>query len=178
MRLFIAINFSSELKKDLDELAQALKAQALQGTFTEKDNYHLTLVFIGETTRVKDITKIIDQTEQEQFSLKFGNLGFFPRPEGRIYWVGIEDNPALYKIQERLVEDLNNHGFAVDDRKYKPHITLGRRVILKEKGEPQIVTEQLKAKIIPVEKISLMKSERIAGKLIYTEIYSKTLAFN
>jgi len=48
MRLFIAINFSSETKKQLMALCDELRKTSIQGRFSLQENLHLTLAFIGE----------------------------------------------------------------------------------------------------------------------------------
>ena len=48
MRLFIAIKFSSEIEKVLTDLQDDLKTQGITGNYTNIQNLHLTLAFIGE----------------------------------------------------------------------------------------------------------------------------------
>ena len=58
-------------------------------------------------------------------------------------------------------------GFALERRRYSPHITLGREVL----------TDATPWKIElfgeTVARIDLMKSERVQGKLTYTPIFTK-----
>ena len=53
MRLFIAINFSWELKQALNEQIEKLKAIAYRGDFTLPENLHLTLAFLGKVEPFK-----------------------------------------------------------------------------------------------------------------------------
>lgn len=45
MRLFIAINFTPEIKKVLARTIHNLSKEAVKGNFTKIENMHLTLAF-------------------------------------------------------------------------------------------------------------------------------------
>jgi len=71
---------------------------------------------------------------------------------------------------------LLDKGFKLDKREYKPHITIGRRVKLKDNLDIDGINEDISKISFKVDSISLMESTNIAGKLIYKEIYSKHLS--
>ena len=48
MRLFIAIQFPDRIKKALSYLQQDMRDIGIEGNYTKEENFHLTLVFIGE----------------------------------------------------------------------------------------------------------------------------------
>lgn len=77
-----------------------------------------------------------------------------------------------------LKNALAGKGIAVEDRPYRPHLTLARQAV--EKPETPFYT--LKNRLEPVKTkaaaVSLMKSERIEGRLVYTELYRKELRKN
>lgn len=180
MRLFTAILFDDEIKESLYRTICELKSETVSGSFTVKDNLHLTLNFIGETKRVDEVKqamgKAVDKLCAKAFSLSIRGLGRFKRREGDIYWAGVEKNDSLVRLQRELVKELKAADFPdIDDTEYTPHLTLGRRVKVGE----NFSIKQFEAGIHPmqmeVRKISLMKSERLEGKLVYTEIYSVEL---
>jgi len=174
MRLFIAINFDDKVKDYLFSIIKILSANSKKGSFTLKENLHLTVIFIGETERANDIMQAMDRLSTKQFSLKFGDLGYFRRDGGNIYWIGVEKSSQLSEIYNNLFYELSASGFGIEKREYRPHLTLGRQVILsKDFNKDCISYNEMK---VPVTNISLMKSERINGKLTYTEIYSKQLS--
>lgn len=178
MRLFIAINFNDEIKAELISAIENLKRICVHGNFTRKENLHQTLVFIGETPQNKltAIKKIMDDRIvnidyiDRPLSLTLDALGKFKRSGGDIYWVGVKSNPLIAELYDGLCDDLENAGFNIEKRKYKPHITIGREVIVN--SEPEFKIRKLS---MNVAKISLMKSERINGKLKYTEVYGKNI---
>lgn len=177
LRLFIAINFNDHIKDSLVDIMHDLKTNTKQGSFTHRDNLHLTLAFIGETKGVENVKiameKTMDRLKTDPFVLKFQGLGTFKRNEGDIIWVGVEKNLELTKIHQNLVRELMKEDFQVEEREFKPHLTLGRRVKLNSKEAIKEYEKNIPPMAMIVDKISLMKSERIEGKLVYTEIYYK-----
>ena len=166
MRLFIAVHFSDEVKNTLLDAIGSLKKQTASANFTREENLHLTLAFIGESTRVRDISDCIDSLDCKKFSLTVGGCGNF----GNLWWVGIEKNPTLSDIAENLQDSLRQKGFSIEKRPFKPHITIAREVAAKGR-----ISLSVPKKSMIVERISLMKSERINGKLTYTEIYGRSI---
>ncbi|MDX9873014.1 MAG: RNA 2',3'-cyclic phosphodiesterase [Clostridia bacterium] len=177
MRLFIAVNFSEDIKNKLAAVMGEVKKYSTAGNFTLKDNLHLTVVFIGETAKPELVKQSLDKLIAPAFHLKLNGLGAFSRGSWEIVWIGVKKNETLLSIYEQLSSALTANGFAIEKRTYKPHLTLGREVVLK----PGCIIEAVAGELGPlnitaeVNSISLMKSERIAGKLVYTEIYSKNL---
>lgn len=175
MRLFIAINFSPNILDDVESVIQKLKKQALQGNFTRRENLHLTLAFLGETSKLAEVKKAMDSFAANSFKLSIEGFGKFPRSGGDIYWLGVEKNKELEAVHDQLTTLLLEAGFNLEKRPFKPHITLGREIIMMKDFEQDSFAKSLTPMSMEVEKISLMKSERVNGKLVYTEIYVKNL---
>lgn len=175
MRLFIAINFEEVIKNRLCEAIEQLRESSLQGNFTGRENLHLTLVFIGETQRTDDIKRAMDAVRAELVALKIGGLGRFKRQGGDIYWMGVEANRTLTAIYDRLYDELSRAGFRLENRPYKPHLTLAREVVLRDGFDRGAFDKAFPQMTVQAEKISLMKSERIGGRLVYTDIYDRRL---
>lgn len=175
MRLFIAINFDQPVKDILVESIQNLKQHSKSGNFTHRENLHLTLVFIGETTKLDIIKKAMDKVDADKFILDISDFGSFKRNGGDIYWIGVEKNNTLLSIFNQLYKLISDYGFKIDNREYNPHLTFGREVILEDSFNIDEFINSLPKIQTQVKKISLMKSERINGKLTYTEIYKKDL---
>ncbi len=179
MRLFIAILFDKDIKDSIYGTIERLQSFAL-GSFTHKENLHLTVNFIGETKRLEDVKQAMEQAVKKVnargFWLSIGGFGKFKRNEGDIYWIGVKRNETMWKLQKELVVQLKEEGFFdIDDREYKPHITLGRRIKIRENVAVRDFEEEIRPLQIEVKKLSLMKSERKEGKLVYTELCSVKL---
>lgn len=171
MRLFIAINFTDEEKKAIIEQRELLRELSQDGNFSRDENLHMTLEFIGETPpkAVPLFLDAIGNVKFEPFKIILDRIGFFKQKnnnfnDSKLYWIGPSNREAIKKLHEMLYEMLSARKIAPEKSSFKPHVTLGRQVISKVKPSDIIPIECM------VKKISLMKSERINGKLTYTEI--------
>jgi len=177
MRLFTAIIFDEETKDKIYKIEERVRQLSKKGSFTARDNLHLTLNFIGETERLELVKQAMiratDSISNRSFILNIRGFGRFKRREGDIYWLGVEKGQMLCSLQKMLATELKEAGFYdVDDTDYTPHLTLGRRVLPQTGFNAREFEAGIEAISMRVEKISLMKSERPGGKLTYTEIYS------
>lgn len=169
MRLFIAVNFNDEIKDALFETALELKAAARSGRVTRRENLHLTLVFIGETNRIDDILDVMEEATEEVFTapvrIALSEAGVFRGRGGDLHWIGVENTPELKALEKALAGGLRAEGFQIEKRRFTPHITIGREIVLSSAADLRIRAASMEAK-----HISLMRSERIDGKLVYTEL--------
>lgn len=161
MRVFTAICIPDDIRDTLYRTAEGIKTIYPRANVTRKDNLHLTLVFIGETDRIDDIRKAVGSVRFEPFRLCIRGTGYF---RSGIEWAGIARSSELMRIQKDLNSGLTDMGFSVEDRRYSPHLTLAREV-----------PEPVDGLYIPdmsftAENIRIFKSERIGGKLTYTDI--------
>lgn len=170
MRLFIAINFNEEVKKLVYEKELALESKIINGHITAKNNIHMTLVFIGETNRPKDVSDCIEKIDEKKFNLLIKGLRYFNRNGKRLYYLDIKGCDNLTKVYDKLYNELSLKGFELENREFKPHVTLAREVVLSENVNIDSMNYEF-----TVNKISLMESKRINGELKYIEIFSKKL---
>lgn len=177
MRLFIAILFEEQNKEILNGLAQKLRKKALMGNTTRRENLHLTLAFIGEVpdTSYKKVCAVMDVLKSEPFTLTFSEFGKFSREDEKLYWLGARRCDALLDLQKQLVDALWANQIPVDLKPFKPHITLGRRMRMADDFSEKEFADQIVPVIQKVKSISLMKSERVDGKLTYTPLYQRKL---
>jgi len=180
VRLFVAINFSAPTVGRLTALGQELRAQSSQGRFTEPENFHLTLAFLGECSedQRKKAEEVIGALRFWPFAVVFVQVARFeqqrrrskPGQPERIYretwWARPAEEPALLKLQADLTDTLLTAGLELEFRPFRPHVTLGRKV----------VTDLLPWMIEPFEQtvaqIDLMLSEQVEGKVRYTVLYT------
>ena len=162
MRLFIAIQFSDDIKKGLISVMHELKKKNIGGNYSPAANLHLTLAFIGETQNVDGVKKAMEATAFAPFMLSLTELGNF----GDILWVGAKGGQKLKAYVKALGAQLDTAGIKYDRKKFEPHITLVRKA---SNARPQGIT--VPKKEMMVRKISLMKSEQKNGRMMYTEIF-------
>jgi len=177
MRLFSAINFTEEVKSRLYEVITELKRHSLAGNFTKKENLHLTLAFLGEVqaSHIKEIESLMDTIDISAFIMKMAGIDKFKSKGEALYFYGIEENQELKSLQSTLILKLKQAGFFVDEKAFKPHITLARRCLVSDNFNERNFQKKVPHISMPVNKISLMKSERKKGDLIYSEIYKVIL---
>lgn len=92
MRVFVGIQFSSALKDDLEAYQAKLADWSEKGRLTRKENFHLTLCFIGEISET-DYVQLFKQLSEklaktDRFSLLGGECGYFIKKNRYILWVG------------------------------------------------------------------------------------------
>ena len=174
MRLFIAINFTPEVKEQLCQTIQDLSKEAVSGNFTRISNLHLTVAFLGEVSsdRLQDIRKIMNQTAFgiDVFEMEIGGLGKFINEGEFLYWCGIRENETLDKLQQSLIQGLKANEFSVDDKPFKPHITLGRRCRMNSNFDEKEFANMIGPIRMKVTTINLMKSEYREGSLTYSNL--------
>jgi len=168
VRLFIAVLFEEEVVDRLCALQRALKAEVHSGNYTARENLHLTLAFLGEQSEEKIplIQDCMERTQGREMALTFGRVGHFAREGECLYFAALEEHPDLIGLQKHLVQNLRKAGFSIESRRFVPHITLARRVG-RTANDAQLLPEPFTAKACGM---SLMLSERIGGRLTYTEL--------
>lgn len=177
MRLFIGINFEEYTKDKIQDIVTDFKCSSLKGKFVSKEHMHLTFEFLGDVSldKVEIIKEAMDKIPTKPFSLQLSKIGHFKHSEGNIYWIGIKENESLLKIQSQLHNILIEQGFELEDREYKPHLTIGRKVKMEETYDVDDQSKIINGISINVDKIDLMKSEHIKGNLVHSIIYSRDL---
>ena len=130
MRLFFALPLPPDLKEKLRPTLEAARKVSGDGVgFTKLEQLHFTLAFLGEQPGPeKALAAGESLREVPGFELVLSGVGAFPstmRP--RVLWVGVTGGAAeLIAVAERLRAALAQQGFAVEERKFRPHLTLGR----------------------------------------------------
>ena len=176
MRLFLAITLPDAWKDALARAAAVLRAAGGTGTFTRRDNFHLTLVFLGEVDDPAPVMAAMDRVSVPPFSLRAAAPGLFRRREGDVRWVGLEPCPGLDALQSLLCTQLRAAGHFVEDRPFRPHLTLGQRVSLPPGFDRRALEAVLPPLELAVDSFALMRSERAGGALTYTPLYRRYLS--
>ena len=167
MRLFAAVNFTEEFKNTIIEYRNKLREfkDDQHINWTTDENLPLTLAFIGEYKDADKVKAALDTVLFKPFTIKTNGCGNF----GLLRWVGITENAV--KLSDKVRAALGEFGIPYDEKPMKPHVTVAREMIV-DRREVNMLPK-VKQAAMKITRISLMKSERIKGKLTYTEIYSK-----
>lgn len=170
MRLFVSINFSSQIQKYLEEIQRSI----IVARMNPASGFHLTLKFLGEIPdeKVDDIKKKLGKIEFKDFDIELENAGYFNGPDGKVnvIWVGLKAPQELFDLQEDIANTLINYG-EFEKRKFVPHLTLAR---IKLANNRDLIAQIDKMKIqkmgMKIERFSLMQSKLSQNGPAYSEL--------
>ena len=177
-RLFIGITLPDEAMDALVADQVALSPHLRTGRASDRENLHLTLVFLGEVDedverRVRDAVKAT-AAASHPLTLCLGDIGSFDHHDRLVLWRGIQPGTGLDELrslQARLVRELLDRDVPVEDRPYRPHVTLVRNARLRDR-EPHVVGPVS----FDVTAVRLMWSHHPEdGRLTYTPVFSADL---
>jgi len=183
MRTFIAIELPAEIKTALAAAQDQLRQARAQVSWTQPDNLHLTLKFLGEieTAQINAVTQACAATARQYnaLNLQLDQLGFFPNPrQPRVVWAGLAgDLSVLAELQKHLEDQLAALGLAHDIKPFRPHLTLGRVKIPptgKQLAEA-VAAYRLPTLAFTVAEIVLMQSQLDPSGSIYTPLHHARL---
>lgn len=131
-RTFIAVEVSDDVRRRVSKITTRLQRSQAKVSWTQSENLHLTLKFLGDTpdTKIPDVCRGVARAAAtvEPFTAQFTGVGAFPRPERpRTVWVGLTEGvTALQQLQLQLEEEMYAVGLPRERRKFVPHLTVGR----------------------------------------------------
>jgi len=177
MRLFTAIEFDPDLRRHIGKIQSEIKKSCEKGHFTRENNFHLTLIFLGERppSEIPNIQSAMDLSVNglKPFSLKIDEPGSFTKGSKKILWLGLNgDKESLSRLYSQLENSFIAKNIISERQNYSAHITIGREVLLKE--SMTMIKSKLNTLpdiIIPVTKISLMESTRETELLAYRPLH-------
>ena len=163
-RIFTAIRFDDEFKQKLVAIQNALKERGVRGDYCSYGNLHMTLSFNYENTHLlPKIQQAVSEIKVEPFTMTLDKLGMFPTRDG-VIWAGVKEIEPVTAIAKKLLELLDAYGVPYSATPFYPHISL-----LKHPSE--IITDiHVPQERVRVDRIYVMRSERINGELVYSEI--------
>lgn len=175
MRTFIALELPDDFIADIAALSRRLKA-TLEGRFLQTETYHLTLAFLGDIAEA-DIDAVIDAMEAActgvgTIPLQSDGLGKFGRASDATLWLGIAPAPELTQLAERVREELVARNIPFDDKPFKPHITLARRVRIPKIDLPALAFPQESE----ASTVTLFKSTLARDGATYKPLHTVELA--
>jgi len=143
-RLFIAIELTQpvrhKIKEHIDRLRTALPD--VRASWTRAENLHLTLKFLGDipVSKVESLSQALLRAAKlaTPFETVIQDCGVFP-PRGKpnVLWIGIgthasgvlpskESTSPIQWLHRTIEDECKAAGFARDQRKLHPHLTIAR----------------------------------------------------
>jgi len=121
-RLFVALSLPEAVAERLASLQNGVDG----AKWRPAQNFHLTLVFIGETDRhgMSAAADALARIQAPAFDLKLAGVGFFGERKPRALWAGAAPEPALGHLQRKVESAVRRAGFDLERRRFTPHVTL------------------------------------------------------
>lgn len=165
-RVFVAIDFPLEVKKEITRVVEDLKKKSPQIRWEKEENLHLTLKFLGWNQNLEEIIVGMEKAVEEgkPFWFRPAELGYFLR-ESLIVWLGVETQEGLVNLVKNLESEMAKIGFPREKREFSPHITLGRLRHVKPLAKWRQIAQEMSHLPVPtfakfkVTEIVLMESQ-------------------
>lgn len=131
-RAFVAIRMPPAVCSALRSAQERLRRVGAKVGWTAPDDFHLTLWFIGDMSAEQraPLCGALDEiaARTERFEFEVAGAGFFGPPRApRILWAGVpSEPPPLAALAEEVRNWGRSAGWAVEERPFRAHITLGR----------------------------------------------------
>jgi len=128
IRAFFGLPVPEENRRRLEAYLRECAAAAPQFRWTDRENLHLTMRFVGSVDRdvVDSIAQRIDPGSS--FDIALGELGTFRRGRlARVVWLGVREGAeSLRALAGRLETECRAAGLEPEPRAFKAHLTLAR----------------------------------------------------
>lgn len=127
-RLFFALWPDNRQRETLRDALRPIVG-TLEGRPVDRRNWHITLVFIGafRERRIGELHEAVSDIRCPPVRLRFDKVSYYARP--KIAWMEAMTVPAeLGSLVTQLEIALEPFGFRPENRTYRPHITLARKV--------------------------------------------------
>src|SRR5580765_1991329 len=127
MRLFIALDIDPAIRLRITAFRDQFRPLAPDVRWVAPETFHVTLQFLGETKKLDEIQRALQQVKSPPVQLTFRGAGFFPNSKApRVFWIGIEGGECLQNLVAEVSGATLPLGFPREAGSYKPHLTLAR----------------------------------------------------
>ena len=176
VRSFIAVNLNPEIREYLTSLQVSLNVPETKIKWVEKNNLHLTMIFLGDisseqTKSVKSILKEISIRYNPFITKLSSTIGTFPTYKTpRIIWVGIKEGAnQLNELYNSIETMLYKEGFPRENKEFSSHITIGRVKFIRDKDNFIQILKRIRINNLSQEvgSIDLMESKLTPNGPIY-----------
>ncbi len=187
IRAFIAIELPTDIQDKLGKVLSALETRAPKVVrWVPPNNIHLTLKFLGNVSP-GNLNNLVDVMKCEALRHQpnrfcVAGCGAFPnRARPRVIWVGVNGTRELDNLQHAIDRETARLGYPSEERKFSPHLTLGRVSQHANPTEVRQVGDALSGLSVgelghvSVSAIMLYRSDLKPGGAIYTPLASAPL---
>ncbi|HSB69973.1 MAG TPA: RNA 2',3'-cyclic phosphodiesterase [Candidatus Methylomirabilis sp.] len=176
MRLFVAMNLSTEIRERLAAAQDRLRRAQADVSWVRPENLHVTLKFLGETEekRLGPIRLALAEVGRAAapFTMAVAGSGSFGGRVPRVVWAGVRDGAQPLIDLARNVEGvLARVGFPKEKREFTAHLTLGRVRSPRNADGLLAALQEVRGEpfgILAAREFELMQSELRPSGSIYT----------
>lgn len=140
LRLFIALEIPPQVRGKLAAIQEKLRIAEARVKWVKPRLIHLTLKFLGNVppekveTLGEALRTIIGPFVP--FAMEISDVGTFPPGRrARVVWAGVKKGAEVVcELAEAVEQGLIPFGFPVENRRFRPHLTIGRIKSVKQIG--------------------------------------------
>jgi len=127
-KLFFAL-WPSDRQRELLRDTINPTMSTVEGSTVDRRNWHITLVYIGDfpEERIPAIRSAVQLIEPGTIRLRFDRLSCWARPKVAVLQT-MTVSPELERLVMSLQQALLPFGIESQERTYRPHITVSRKV--------------------------------------------------
>lgn len=177
-RIFIAVKVhaSESLKELISSMRNSLAGESIK--WIDPEGIHVTLAFLGNTEeeKIRTIGDFLEGTCNG-----FGNFDFILKGIGvfknlsnpKIIWVGTRNQDKLVRLNDTVNEGLKSMGFPVEERAFRPHVTIARVKSVKNDERLRFLFEKYRdteIQAVPVDEVVLYESILGGPSAIYKPV--------
>ncbi len=189
MRAFIAAELPASLQDNIGKATAGLrKTLGLELVhWVPPSNVHLTLKFLGDVppSNLGMIEEMLtaEAAKIQAFDVCIDDSGTYPstrRPQ--VLWVGLNAPRTLGLLQNALERGAAQLGYTKEERKFSPHLTIGRVRKYASGADLRRIQDALADTKISnlgsfkVNALHIYKSELQSAGAVYTKLFSAKLA--
>lgn len=150
-RIFLAykISLNETINKQINKVINFFGFENIHPS--PKENYHLTLEFIGNTSfkQMKNIIvltqEILQKYNKTEIEIEIDKIDYFEiKKNNLVLYLGIKENPELEELNKIIREEYKKKNINFSNKSFHPHISIGKIKNLKDESKKEEVKNLFK----------------------------------